>query len=145
VNRQRFINLASAGALALAVVALCFATSAHAQAPATPSPAAKVFAAFDTNHDGSLSSQEFVAGYTGLQRAPALARRLRGQFDAMDTDKSGALDEREYAGLVLVKQAGRAAPPLSAFDADGNRTLGFAEYVALVQKLAPAATAAGGH
>jgi hypothetical protein len=39
---------------------------------------------------------------------------------------------------VLVRQAGKAAPPLSAFDADGDRLLGFSEYVALVRRLAPA-------
>jgi hypothetical protein len=125
----------------LAVVVLFFAQAAHAQlAPVatSPSPAVTLFAAFDSNHDRMLSAQEFAVGYAGLQRATALARRMHTQFAAMDTDKSGALDEHEYAGLLLVKQAGKSAPPFSVFDANGDRTLGFAEYVALVQKLAPA-------
>lgn len=139
MNRQRFINIIAAGGLLLAAVVLCFAQSAHAQqASPAPSPAATLFAAFDSNHDRMLSAQEFATGYAGLQRAMELARRMRAQFAAMDADKSGALDEHEYAGLLLIKQAGKTAPPFSAFDANGDRTLGFAEYLALVQKLAPA-------
>jgi hypothetical protein len=141
MNRQSFINIISAGGLLLAGVVLCFSQAARAQqAPAaTPaSPAATLFATFDSNHDRMLSAQEFTTGYAGLQRAMELARRMRAQFAAMDTDKSGALDEREYAGLLLVKQAGKSAPPFSTFDANGDRMLGFAEYVGLVKKLAPA-------
>jgi hypothetical protein len=141
VNRQRFINIVSAGGLLLAAVMVCFAQAAHAQqAPAASSltPAATLFAAFDSNHDRMLSAQEFAVGYAGLQRAAELTRRMRAQFSAMDTDKSGTLDEHEYAGLLLVKQAGKSAPPFSAFDGNADRTLGFAEYMGLVQKLAPA-------
>jgi hypothetical protein len=34
MNRQRFINIITAGALLLAGIALCFAQNAHAQPPA---------------------------------------------------------------------------------------------------------------
>jgi hypothetical protein len=38
--------------------------------------------------------------------------------------------------LELIKAKGRAAPPLSEFDADRNQALSFAEYETLVRKLA---------
>jgi hypothetical protein len=38
---------------------------------------------------------------------------------------------------MLVKNAGKAAPPLARFDADGDGKLEFAEYVRLVETLAP--------
>ncbi|MCI4568310.1 hypothetical protein [Lysobacter sp. CFH 32150] len=95
-----------------------------------------LFGALDTNKDKALSLQEFQAGYAGLQRAIALEVRLREQFRTVDADRSGAIEAGEYANLVLVKQAGAAAPGLAAFDANKNQKLEFVEYLTVVHRLA---------
>lgn len=138
MSRQRILDGSAVAALVIAVV-----VAGLAKAQAAPSPAAKVFAALDANHDQVVSAQEFEAGYAGLQRAVALGLRLREQFTTMDSDRSGALEAGEFANLLLVKQAGKAAPSLAAFDADRNGRLDFAEYLVLVQKLAATTPAAG--
>ncbi len=128
---------AAAGALALLLCCPGLAqTPAGATRPAADAAAA-AFQAWDRNADGQLSLQEFRAGW---QRAQALARAQAGlqrQFAAIDGNRDGGLDAGEYAKLVLVKNAGRGAPPLARFDGDGNGKLGFAEYVKLVEALAP--------
>jgi Ca2+-binding EF-hand superfamily protein len=132
MNVRTLLTLAASGALLLAAV-----QSASAATPATAQPSsAKVFGALDTNHDKALSLQEFEAGYAGLQRAISLEIRLREQFRTVDADHSGAVDTGEFANLLLIKGAGKAAPPLSAFDANGDQKLEFPEYVAVVRKLA---------
>jgi hypothetical protein len=97
--------------------------------------AAGVFEALDTNKDKTLSLQEFQTGYAGVQHAIAREARLREQFRTIDADHNGAIEAGEYTNLVLVKRAGTAAPALSAFDADKDQKLGFAEYVAAVRQL----------
>lgn len=128
-----------AAALLLAVVAPAHAAATTAEA--TPGP---VFESLDTDHNGQLSPQEFRAGYPALQKAIALEVRLREQFRSVDADRSGALEAGEYGSLVLVRQAGAAAPALAKFDADGNGSLSFAEYVAVVRALAPKAAPTAG-
>lgn len=133
----------SARAVPSAMIALipmcCVAWAAIAGQVAPLAPTAdgspKVFAAMDANHDGNLSQEEFRKGYAGLRQAIALEVRLREQFQAIDADRSGALDAGEYAKLALVKQAGQTAPGLSVFDADKNRKLEFEEYLAAVRAL----------
>lgn len=117
----------------------------QAAPPATPAPAAApanadarveaTFAAWDTNKDHQLSLLEFKAGWAALQKETAAEVALHRQFQAMDTDHDGALDANEYGNLVLVKRAGKAAPPLSTFDANKDQRLQFGEYVELVRKL----------
>ena len=107
---------------------------ARAAAPA-PARVDATFVAWDLDHNGALSLQEFTAGWHRLRQAAA-EERLRAQFHAVDADRNGAIGAGEYGQLQLVKAAGKSAPPLSAFDADGNRQLEFAEYMALVRKLA---------
>lgn len=110
-------------------------------APATPASAdvdARInamFTAWDANKDHQLSPAEFKAGWIALQQAAAVEAALHRQFDAMDANHDGALDAGEYANLMLVKRAGKAAPPLSAFDVNKDQRLEFGEYVALVRKL----------
>jgi hypothetical protein len=131
-------------ALAFALLA-ALAGNAAAQAPAAaPTPAGRLFHSLDTNRDHVVSAQEFEAGYADLQRAMALAIRLREQFRTVDADRSGAIEAREYAAMVLVKQAGAQAPSLATFDADRDARLGFPEYVAAVRELAARAPAKAG-
>lgn len=133
----------SARAVPFAMIAFlpmcCVAWAAMAGQAAPLAPTAdgssKVFAAMDANHDGNLSQEEFRKGYAGLRQAIALEVRLREQFQAIDADRSGALDAGEYANLALVKQAGQTAPGLSAFDANKNQKLEFEEYLAAVRAL----------
>ena len=130
-------------AIALALLAC---QSAHAQqgkpamaqqAPASADPAASTFKAWDKDANGQLSLAEFR---TGWQRAQALAKTqaaLAQQFATIDADHDRGIDADEYRSLVLVKNAGKDAPPLARFDTDGSGKLGFAEYVRLVEALAP--------
>jgi hypothetical protein len=108
-------------------------------APPTASPAsaqaAGVFDALDTDKDKALSLQEFQTGYAGAQHAIAREVRLREQFHVVDADHNGAIEAEEYINLVLVKRAGKAAPALSAFDANKDQKLEFAEYEAAVRQL----------
>ena len=126
------------GTLLLAGVGPTMAQAASVASPkAVADPAAEAFRAWDRSGDGQLSLVEFRAGW---QRAQALAKTQAGlqrQFAAIDSNRDGGLDAAEYANLVLVKNAGRAAPPLAQFDVDGNGKLAFAEYVKLVEALAP--------
>lgn len=101
-----------------------------------------LFGALDTNKDKVLSLPEFQAGYASVQRTIALDIRLREQFRTVDVDRSGAIEAGEYANLVLVKQAGAAAPGLAAFDANKNQKLEFAEYLTVVRRLAASPPAA---
>jgi hypothetical protein len=131
--------LAAACGLSLLVGAACAADAPArkaAPAPRADASADAAFKALDTDRNGVLSSQEFRAGYAGLQRAIAVEIRLAEQFRAVDANHDGAIDGGEYARLVLVGRLGKAAPPLSTFDANGDHKLGFGEYVAAVRRLA---------
>jgi hypothetical protein len=108
-------------------------------APARPAadPAGEAFKAWDKDRNGNLSLPEFRAGWQHVQRTAETQARLRQQFATVDTNKNGAIDPGEYGGLLLVKNAGKNAPQMSVFDANKDGTLGFPEYVRLVQALAP--------
>jgi hypothetical protein len=118
------------------------ARAATAAASATPRVDA-TFAAWDTDKDHQLSLAEFRAGSAALQQAAAVEVALHRQFQAMDADHTGALEAAEYSTLVLVKRAGKAAPPLSAFDANKDQRLQFIEYVQLVRRLGAQSPATG--
>jgi Ca2+-binding EF-hand superfamily protein len=76
---MRIILLAGAAVLALA------ATTAQAQAP---DPAA-IFAQFDTNKDGGISKEEFVA-----------AGRPEARFAAVDANGDGKIDQAELTTAI---------------------------------------------
>lgn len=135
------------------LVAVVLPTSAQTAAPtaesrtAVPAQAStrgieSIFNALDTDKNKGLSLKEFQAGYPGLARGVALELRLRDQFHALDANRSGAIESIEYANLELVKRAGKPAPPLSAFDADKDQKLNFAEYLAALRQLSAAQPAA---
>ena len=112
--------------------------AAQGVAPAEP-PADLVFRSWDSNKDGSLSREEFRAGWASVrQRAEANAQaRLRVRFDQADANGDQAIDEKEYQGLLLVRRAGAGARPLSRYDADKDGKLQFGEYLVMVQDMAP--------
>jgi hypothetical protein len=103
--------------------------------PTSPSQIDKTFDAWDTNHDKTLSLEEFRAGARGTEAALAM-RRLQMQFKAVDKNHDGFIDAEEYKALLLVQRAGAAAPALSAFDANKDQKLDFVEYTSLVRSLA---------
>lgn len=112
------------------------------RAEPVPPQVEAAFDAWDVDHNGSLSRQEFIAGWQQLRhegemrREGAMQQRLRAQFNTLDADKSGALDAHEYAQMALVKRAGTAAPSFSTFDANKNGRLEFGEYLNLIRQLA---------
>lgn len=123
------------------------AALAQAAAPAgntgvmPPQPNAQadaMFSAWDSNHDGTLSREEFRAGFGNAERT-LIDRRLHAQFNALDANKDGYIDAGEYQKLALVKRAGTDAPALSQFDGNRDGKLNFAEYTDLVRHLAAAA------
>ena len=143
---DRFITVV-AGMMGLEVAVASFllfagtSTAAHAAEVAAPAATAqaaapRLFDTLDANKDQVLSREEFQSGYAGLQRLIAMQVRLQGQFGTLDADRSGAIEAGEYANLELIKSQGKAAASLSAFDADHDQKLNFAEYATLVRKLA---------
>jgi len=151
---MKFRSSFAAGA---SLAALLFASTSAAQAPTTAKPAAattqqqvppEIDAAFkdwDADRNGSLSLQEFRSGWLMLRRAEAMQVRLREQFQKIDVNRNSAIDSNEYGNLVLVKQAGKSAPALPAFDANKDQRLEFGEYIELVRTMSaphpPAAAA----
>jgi len=138
-----------AATVASGFLATCLPSGAATQAaPAgTPKPAQAApqavppeidtaFQAWDADHNGTLSLQEFRNGWLVLRRTAEMQARLREQFHKLDANGNDAIEANEYANLLLVKQAGKSAPPLSAFDANKNQRLEFGEYVELVQRMA---------
>ena len=140
-------------ALSIALMAMApaaFAQNAAPAASARPAQAARpaqqagadaAFAAWDKDKNGSLSKDEFRAGYDAAIESLAV-QRLRVEFQRHDTNHDNRLDAGEYANLALVQRAGKSAPMLSAFDKDKNQSLDFAEYVEFVRVTAKAQMAA---
>ena len=129
-----------------------FSTQAQSRSTTTPAPAPaqpaqpvqpmpptqvgpeELFAHWDKDNNKTLSLDEFKAGVREMQNAAAL-RALHDNFVAHDVNKNNALDAAEYANLEYIKKSGSNAPPLSAFDADKNKSLDFKEYVGMVSAL----------
>lgn len=99
------------------------------------------FTAWDVDHNGNLSRQEFSTGREQVRRAVQIETRLRRQFIAVDSNKNGGIDPAEYRNLVLVKNAGKSAPPLSSFDASKDGKLQLGEYLKMVRMLISRQTA----
>jgi len=113
------------------------ATAAAPAASAAKDMAAETFRQWDKNADGQLSLPEFRAGWQQAQAAAQLQAQLRRQFATLDTNHDGAIDAGEYGNLVLIKNAGKTAPPLARFDANADGKLALGEYLKLVETLAP--------
>jgi Ca2+-binding EF-hand superfamily protein len=132
-------------AAAALVASMAAAGLAVAQAPAANAPAKKAaptpestFNSWDKDKNKTLSMEEFRAGWTQMQQqmqARQVVAKLHQNFVAMDKNKSGALEQDEFANLELIKKAGAKAPMMTAFDADKNGKLEFKEYVSLVETM----------
>ena len=109
------------------------AAPANAQAAQRATPET-VFNAWDKDKNKTLSIEEFRAGWADIQMRQTVGK-LHANFVAMDANKSGALEQNEFANLELIKKAGSKAPMLSAFDTDKNGKLEFKEYVELISSL----------
>jgi Ca2+-binding EF-hand superfamily protein len=93
-----------------------------------------IFNAGDKDKNKSLSAEEFKAAWTEIQMRQVIAK-LHQQFVQMDANKSGALEQNEFANLELIKKAGAKAPMMSAFDSDKNGKMEFKEYVEMVSTM----------
>jgi hypothetical protein len=124
---------------AISLLALLVAQAAQGAqgAAATGDPDVAMFKAWDKNGDGQLSPAEFRAGREQAQAVARARAALARQFAAIDANHDRVIDAGEYGNLLLVRDAGKAAPPLARFDADGDGWLEFVEYVRLVETLAP--------
>jgi len=136
-------TLFAAGLVAAVAVSLTGAASAQAAKSAAPANAQAqqeratpetVFNSWDKDKNKSLSLEEFKAGWTEIQMRQAVAK-LHQNFVQMDANKSGALEQNEFANLEVIKKAGAKAPMLSAFDADKNGKLEFKEYVEMISSM----------
>jgi hypothetical protein len=145
MNRTVALGAVTASLLVASFGSRALAQNKPASAPVSPQvqPADATFAAWDTDHDGSLSQQEFRMGWQQARQALEVQAKLRQQFATIDANKSGAIEASEYGNLLLIKQAGKSAPPLATFDTNKDGKLQWAEYLQLVMKLAPQAAAKG--
>ncbi len=95
----------------------------------------KVFEQMDSDDNGVITLREFARQVTArAQAAQAQSEQLRlktlqAQFEAGDQDQDSFIDPAEYAELVIIKQLGDKAPPLSAYDTNEDGKLGFREYI----------------
>lgn len=146
------IRILATTALALGVLVPAQALRAQAKPaapaakPAAPAadPSANMFKAWDKNNDGQLSLVEFRSGWEQAQAIARAQLALRRQFATIDGNHDGAIEASEYGNLLLIKNAGKAAPPLARFDANANGKLEFAEYIKLVEAMAPQSAQAKG-
>ncbi len=116
---------------------LALAAGVILAAQAQSGSADRVFDAWDADGNGVLSHAEFGDGWkTMIERS--IAARLRAQFDKLDRNGDESLDGAEYATLALVMQAGKDAPAMAGFDANGDKRLQFDEYIASVRSLVAA-------
>lgn len=94
-----------------------------------------VFKLLDQDGNGSISRAEFDHWWARRAGSGQMRIPLRTQFDRLDRNRNGGLDQEEYAQMILIRQAGPAAPPLSRFDANRNGRLDYDEYLQLVNQL----------
>ena len=128
-------GFAMAGMLACSGMVVAQAAKAPIAKPVRTG-AEVTFDAWDKDHNGQLSREEFRAGWERAQQVLLAVVFLRLYFSTVEANKSGALEPAEYATLELVKKAGKDAP-MSRFDANKDGKLQFGEYLRLVQALAP--------
>ena len=139
-NRNKLAAVALVASIAASglVFAQAKDNNAAAQAKAKQASPESIFNDWDKDKNKSLSLDEFKTGWAQLSQqiqARQVIAKLHQNFTAMDKNKSGALEQDEFANLELIKKAGSKAPLLSAFDADKDGKLQFKEYVSLVETM----------
>ena len=141
IHRNKLVAAALVAAIAAAGTGAAMAQAAKPAAPTNAQAAQQaratpesVFNAWDKDKNKALSVEEFRAGWTEIQQRQVVGK-LHANFVAMDANKSGALEQNEFANLELIKKAGAKAPMMTAFDADKSGKLEFKEYVELIGSL----------
>ncbi len=138
---QRRIGLILAAWLPLAAMAQTASPALQGSERMKPLPqpvgpdADSVFKLLDQDGNGSISRAEFDHWWARRAGSGQMRIPLRNQFDRLDRNRNGGLDQEEYAQMILIRQAGPAAPPLSRFDANRDGRLDYDEYLQLVNQL----------
>ena len=139
-HRNKLLAAGVAAAVAATLTGAAFAQAAKPGAQAAQAAQAQkatpemVFDAWDKDKNKTLSVEEFKAGWTEIQMRQIISK-LHANFQQMDANKSGALEQNEFANLELIKKAGAKAPMMSAYDADRNGKMEFKEYVEMVSTM----------
>jgi len=109
-------------------------TDSSSDGSSDQSPMDQLFASLDTNHDGKVSSDEFVAGRP-KDMSESNAENL---FKSLDTQGSGSLNKDQFAeGLDVLKPTDSSAADMlsleqtSSGNSDGTSTSGNADQNAL--------------
>lgn len=133
--KNKKLQMACVAAMFLAGTQMVAAQNKPAAEPVRRAASAEdMFAAWDKDKSKSLSLDEFKAGWANVMQANAVMR-LQGQFRAHDANKSGFIEATEFANLPIIKQSGKSAPMMSAYDANGDQKLDFKEYISLVETM----------
>jgi len=88
------------------------------------------FAAYDTDHNGTLGKDEFAAAQSSLGSAAAGGTSSSATFDSLDKNNDGNIDTTEAAAQPWLQQG------FATYDTDHNGKLGKDEYAA-AQKAQP--------
>ena len=122
-NRNKLIAAGISAAIAATLAGNAMAQAAGAKpagAPGQKPQAATpemIFNAWDKDKNKSLSLDEFKAGWQEIEMRQIVAK-LHQQFVQMDANKSGALEQNEFANLEIIKKAGAKAPMHTATTLD---------------------------
>lgn len=97
-------------------------SSSSTDASSDESPMEQLFASLDTNKDGKVSQDEFVAGRPkGMSESDA-----EGLFKSLDTQNTGSLDKDQFAeGLDVLKSSDASATDMLSLEpstSDSNPT-----------------------
>jgi len=107
-----------------------------------PQMANKLFDAFDSNNDGSISVTEFAVGLIGLNNNATEEDKLKFLFRFYDNDKSGNLDRTELRQLLIALFSTQERPPdidqlvekfVSSVDSDGDGLISMREFLAIAR------------
>lgn len=87
----------------------------------------RVFQALDKNNDGLLSKEELLDGYKQYCKSGNPEDEMAAVMDAIDTNKSGAIDYSEFVMATVNRQGLLSKQRLQAafnlFDKDGNGSI----------------------
>jgi calcium-dependent protein kinase len=85
------------------------------------------FESFDKNHDGKLSREELLDGYTEIFGLEAATEETEQVMQNVDTDGSGYIDYSEFVAASMNKKKllskNNLTQAFACFDADGSGTI----------------------